>query len=61
MVSIASLWLPIVLSAVAVFLASSVIHMFLGYHQNDYRALPDEAGIMDALRWLRFLGGRKQA
>lgn len=50
MVTIASLWLPIVLSAVAVFVASSIIHMFLGYHQNDYRALPDEAGIMEAFR-----------
>ena len=50
MVPVLSLWLPILLSAVAVFLLSSLIHMVLGYHQNDFRSLPDEAGVMDALR-----------
>jgi hypothetical protein len=50
MVPLASLWLPIVLSAVAVFVLSSLIHMLLGYHANDYRAVPNEKGVMDALR-----------
>jgi len=50
MVSILSLWLPILLSAVFVFMASSVIHMFLGYHAGDFRKLPKEAEVMDALR-----------
>ncbi len=50
MVSIPDLWLPIVLSAVIVFAASSVIHMVLTYHRNDYKKLPAEAAIMDALR-----------
>ena len=50
MVPVLSLWLPIILSAVAVFLLSSVIHMLFGYHHNDYGTLPDEAGVMDALR-----------
>ncbi len=50
MVSILSLWLPILLSAVFVFVVSSLIHMLLGYHANDYRKLPDEDGVMDALR-----------
>jgi hypothetical protein len=50
MVTIASLWLPILLSAVAVFVASSVIHMFLPYHKSDYRKLPSEDGTLDALR-----------
>jgi hypothetical protein len=50
MVSIVSLWLPIVLSAVFVFLASFVIHMALRYHANDYRKLPAEDEVMDALR-----------
>lgn len=48
-ISIVSLWLPIVLAAVLVFVASSVIHMFLGYHANDYRKLPVEDQIQDAL------------
>ena len=50
MVSIPSLWLPILLSAVAVFVASSVIHMFLGYHAADYRKVPAEDDFMAALR-----------
>ena len=50
MVSIASLLLPILLSAVLVFLASSVIHMVLGWHRNDLRAVGDESGVMHALR-----------
>lgn len=50
MVSIASLWLPILLSAVAVFIASSVIHMALGYHAADYKRLPAEDDVMAALR-----------
>jgi hypothetical protein len=50
MVSLLSLWLPILLSAVLVFVVSSIIHMFLPYHRNDYRRLPDEDGVMGALR-----------
>src|ERR1039457_1619867 len=50
MVSIPSLWLPIPLSAVAVFVASSLIHMVLPYHKSDYKRLPSEDGVMDALR-----------
>ena len=50
MVSIPSLWLPILLSAVAVFVASSVIHMFLGYHKADYGRVPAEDDLMGALR-----------
>ena len=50
MISLASLWLPIVLSAVIVFLASSVIHMLLPYHRSDFVGLPKEQEIMDALR-----------
>ncbi|HQQ77799.1 MAG TPA: hypothetical protein PLB01_10620 [Thermoanaerobaculia bacterium] len=52
MVSIASLWLPILLSAAAVFVVSSIIHMFLGYHSADYRKLPAEDDFMAAVRKL---------
>jgi len=52
MVPIASLWLPILLSAVAVFIVSSIIHMFLGYHSADYRRLPAEDEFMAAVRKL---------
>ncbi len=49
MVTIASLWLPILLSAVLVFVASSIIHMLLGYHANDFRPPPDEDAFLAAL------------
>jgi hypothetical protein len=50
MVPLTSLWIPVLLSAVVVFVLSSIIHMVLTYHRNDYRKLPDEDGVMDALR-----------
>lgn len=50
MVSIISLWLPILLSAVVVFIISSIIHMVLGYHKNDFVKLPNEEQVMDDLR-----------
>ena len=50
MVPLTSLWIPVLLSAVVVFVLSSIIHMVLTYHRNDYRKLPDEDDVMDALR-----------
>ena len=50
MVPITSLWLPILLSAVIVFVASSLIHMVLRYHRNDFGKLPAEDETMEALR-----------
>lgn len=57
MVSIMSLWLPILLSAVFVFAASSVIHMFLSYHFNDFKKTPQEDKLMDAVRSLNIPPG----
>jgi len=50
MVPILSLWLPILVAGVLVFVASSLIHMVLGYHNSDFSGVPNEAGLMDALR-----------
>lgn len=50
MVPVLSLWLPILVSAVLVFVASSVIHMLLGYHGSDYAEVPDEERVAAALR-----------
>ncbi len=50
MVPLAALWLPILLSAVIVFVASSIMHMVLPYHRSDYSQLPDEDKILTALR-----------
>ena len=49
MVSITALWLPILVASVFVFVVSSLLHMVLPLHRGDYRTLPDEAGVMDAL------------
>ena len=45
-----ALWLPIVLSAVLVFIVSAIIHMVLKYHNSDYRPLPNEEAVRAALR-----------
>lgn len=50
MVSVLSLLLPIALSAVFVFIASSIIHMATPWHKNDLSQLPDEEGVLNALR-----------
>ena len=50
MVPITALWLPILLSAVIVFVASSILHMVIPIHKSDYRILPDEDKVSDALR-----------
>lgn len=50
MVPLLSLWLPILLAAVLVFIVSSIIHMALGYHKNDFAAVPSEDQVAAALR-----------
>lgn len=50
MTTLAALWLPILLSAVFVFVVSSLFHMLLPIHKGDYRKLPDEAGTLEAMR-----------
>ena len=49
-VSLSALWLPIVLSGVIIFVASSIMHMVLPYHRSDYKQLPDEEKLLTALR-----------
>jgi hypothetical protein len=50
MIPLTTLWLPILLSAVIVFFASFIMHIVLAYHKSDYRRLPDEDRVTDALR-----------
>ena len=50
MVPLASLWLSIVLAAVLVFVASALIWAVLNLHKNDWKKLPNEDAVMDALR-----------
>lgn len=50
MTELSSLWLPILLSSVIVFVVSSVVHMVLPWHKNDYPRASNEDKILDALR-----------
>jgi hypothetical protein len=50
MVSLGSLLLPILVSAVVVFFLSWLFHMVLPHHRSDWKKLPDEDGAMNALR-----------
>ncbi|MEK7283571.1 MAG: hypothetical protein AAB249_07160, partial [Acidobacteriota bacterium] len=44
-----SLWLPVIVSAVVVFVASSILHMALKYHKADYKPLPNDDAVREAL------------
>ena len=57
MAAVVALWLPIVLSAVLVFVASSIIHMLSPWHKSDYPKLANQDQVMDALRPLRIPEG----
>ncbi len=50
MTSIAALWLPILASAVIVFIASSIIHMAQLWHRGELPAPPDADRLQDAMR-----------
>lgn len=44
-----TLWLPVVLSAVAVFIVSAILHMVLKYHKRDFKAVPNEEAVRAAI------------
>lgn len=50
MMSVTALLLPALVSAVLVFLVSSLIHMLTPWHSGDFLRLPNEDGVMSALR-----------
>src|SRR5690349_7723578 len=47
--ALAVLWLPSVVGAVFVFIASSIIHMGPFWHRNDFPKLPDEEKLRAAV------------
>ncbi len=50
MVATSALWLPILVSAAIVFIASNLLWMALPFwHRSDYGQLPDEKTVIDAL------------
>lgn len=57
MVPVLSLAVPILVSAVIVFIASSIIHMVLPYHRSDVRKLAKEDEFLEAVRRLNILPG----
>ena len=50
MVTIISLWLPILISAVLVWIASAIVWTVLPYHKSDYKELPDEEAARKVLQ-----------
>ena len=50
MVPMTELWLPILLSAVFVFIASSIIHMAIPIHKGDFRKIPGEDKVLAEMR-----------
>lgn len=53
-----ALWLPILLSAVVVFVISSLIHMVVKWHASDYQGFANEDAVRDAIRAGRPAPGR---
>jgi len=51
-IALTSLWLPILLSSIAIFFASSIIWMVLQYHNADWKKLPDEDAARSTLKGL---------
>jgi hypothetical protein len=50
MSELASLWIPILASAVAVFFASFIAWVVIGHHNPDWSELPEEGRTMDFLQ-----------
>ena len=57
-VPLGALWLPVVLSAVFSFVGSSVIWMVFKYHMAQWKMVPDEVGLMEAMRKAGLTGGQ---
>ncbi|MFN8179709.1 MAG: hypothetical protein U0167_17400 [bacterium] len=49
MTGLAALWLPIIVSAVFVFVVSSIVHMAMPWHKSDYPKVPGEDKVRAAL------------
>jgi len=57
-VPLGALWLPVVLSSVFSFVGSSVIWMVFKYHMAQWKMVPDEVGLMEAMRKAGLTGGQ---
>lgn len=57
MVGLSALWMPVVVSAMFVFIALALVHGVLGWHKDDMAAVPAEAKVMETLRGLNVRPG----
>lgn len=57
MVEVTALWLPILVSAVVIFVASSFIHMALPWHKSDYPQVADEEAFRAAVGPMKLAPG----
>ena len=53
-----SLWLPVLVSAALVWIASAIVWMALPHHKSDFSKVPSEDGLADALRKLSLKPGQ---
>jgi hypothetical protein len=49
MAHLLQVWLPILATAIGVFVASSLIHMVFKWHDSDYRPLSNESDVAAAI------------
>jgi hypothetical protein len=57
-ISLVALWLPILLSAVIVFVAASIAWTVLPHHNSDWVSIPNEDSLLNALRDLGLSRGQ---
>ena len=57
MVSVAALWVPILVGAGLVFIVSTVIHVVLGYHNSDFKGVANEDAFRAAVGPLNIAPG----
>ncbi len=50
LVPLSALWMPILLAAVIVFIASAVVWMALPHHKTDFKRMPAEESVLEAMR-----------
>ena len=50
MAFLADLWLPILVSAAAVFVVSSILHMLLPHHRSDHGKIAGEDAVLESMR-----------
>ena len=58
MITVTQLWMPVIGSAIAVFVLSSLVHMVLKWHNSDYRKLANEDEVRTAIRASKALPGQ---